>query len=89
MSKREAVKEQYWGSDLTFLEPEEFDEAIVGVAYRINTLAVCYSVEKILELLQAGEEGMGPDEAREFFDFNICGSYVGDSSPLFLEADFL
>ena len=30
-------------------------------------------------------EDMTMEEAEEFFEFNIIGSYVGDGTPVFLE----
>jgi len=28
---------------------------------------------------------MGEDWGEEFFDFNVIGSWIGDSTPLFIE----
>ena len=70
------------------LEPREFfDEAIVGVVERINLTAFCYDTQKVLEIVQARQygEGCSPDEAKEHFEFNIIGSYVGEHSPVFLD----
>jgi len=64
---------------------EGLDDAVIGVVERCGTDAVLlYSVEAILQVLQ-DRDGMDPDDAREFFDFNIGGLYAGEGTPFFLE----
>ena len=81
MNIREQIAEDY--PDLLVLEPSYFDAAIVGLAQRIGMDVVCYDKEKVLELLCVKEE-MTYDEAVEHFEYNIIGSWVGDSTPVFL-----
>ncbi len=74
--------------DLLFLEPREiYDKAIVGVVERINLTAFCYDTQSILDILQKeGFEGTCTiEEAEEYFEYNIRGSYMGENSPVFLE----
>ena len=74
--------------DLMRLEPSWlYDEAIVGVVERINLTAFCYDTQQILDILQqeGAEDGMTQEEAIEYFEFNIRGSYVGEHSPVFLD----
>ena len=70
--------------ELMFLEPEYFDKAIVGVVANMCTNAVCYDRSKIIEILME-EDGMTEEEALEYFDFNIMGSWVGKYTPVYLE----
>ncbi len=61
-----------------------FDEAIIGVAQRINLGPVAaYSVEKILNIL-VERDGMTYEEAVEYFDFNIIGAGMGEFTPVFI-----
>jgi hypothetical protein len=61
-----------------------FDEAIIGIAERINLgPIVAYSVEKILDIL-IQRDGMTYGEAQEYFDYNILGSWMGDNTPIFI-----
>ena len=30
-------------------------------------------------------DGMRPEEAREFFEYNVTGAWVGEETPIFLE----
>jgi len=81
MSIRETIAEDY--PDLLVLEPNYFDKAIIGMAQRIGLDAICYDRDKVIEILME-EEGMSFEDAIEHFEYNIIGSWVGDSTPLFL-----
>ena len=60
------------------------DEAIIGVAERINLGPVAaYSVEKICEILM-NRDGMTYEEAIEFFDYNIKGAWMGEYTPVYV-----
>ena len=72
------ISEEY--PDLMILDG--FDEAIVGVVERIGLLAVCYDRSKILKVLM---RDMNEEEAVEYFEFNILGAYMGESSPVYLD----
>jgi len=82
MTIREQIAENY--PDLLCLEPEYFDEAIIGLARRCGLEAMCYDKNKIIELLCV-REGMTYEEALEHFEYNIAGAYVGEYTPIFLE----
>ncbi len=58
-----------------------FNDAIVGVTYGANVVAV-YDIDMVIEILV--EEGMDYDDAVEHVDFNIVGSYVGEKTPMFM-----
>lgn len=61
-----------------------FDEAIIGMAERINLGPVfAYSTEKIIQILM-DRDGMTYEEALEFFNYNILGSWVGELTPVFI-----
>lgn len=76
---------------LAILEEEQvllahgFEDAFLGVSSCPGrpVLAV-YDVEKCLDIL-VERDGMGPEEAREYFDFNVMGSWGGEGTPVFLE----
>ena len=61
------------------------DEAFIGVGFVFTRPMVCYSKDKIISILM-DRDCMTYDEAIEFFDFNIAGMYVGEHTPLILEA---
>lgn len=60
----------------------EFDEAIIGVVEDNSGIKVLYSKEKVLSVLC--NNGMTYDDALDFYEFNILGAYMGESTPVFL-----
>ncbi len=59
-----------------------FDDAIVGVVLQDEHPKVVYDSYKCIDMLI--EEGMSEEEATEYFDYNVSGSYVGEQSPIFI-----
>ena len=86
MNKRKQLADNYLdGEELLFLDPEYFDEAIIGVATNAEgMMAVAYSEHKIIELLIRHDK-MDPDEAMEWYQFKILGSHMGDNTPVFID----
>ena len=81
MTKREYLSE--FEDDVMVLEPSQFDEAIIGTVQRVDrSPVVCYSVDKIVEILM--EDGMSQEEAYEYYEYNILGAYIGEGTPMFL-----
>lgn len=78
---REEISDNY--GELVFLDPpESFDDCILGVSQNCaGDTYVAYSYMKCIEKLK---EDMSEDEAIEYFDYNIIGSYVGEHSPCFI-----
>ena len=61
-----------------------FDDAIIGMAERINIgPIVAYSVSKIIDIMME-RDGMTYEEAYEYYDYNILGTYLGDNTPIFI-----
>ena len=60
------------------------DEALVGVVYRFGQIPLAaYDRSKILEILM--RDGIGRQEAIEYFEYNIIGAWVGEGTPVFIE----
>mgnify|MGYP003119598374 FL=1 len=62
-----------------------FSRAFIGIGHRAgsNDIAV-YDYDKCAKVLMR-RDGMTEEEAYEFLDFNVVGSYVGDLTPIFVE----
>ena len=61
-----------------------FDDAIIGMAERINLgPVVAYSVSKIIDIM-IERDGMTYEEALEFYEYNIVGSWMGENTPVFI-----
>jgi len=66
-----------------FLEPNIFDEAIIGVAHRFGMdPVVAYDRTIVIDILA---REMTREEAEEFFEFNTIGSWMGDLTPIFVD----
>lgn len=83
MEKQEIIDNYY--PDEEILIADGFDDAIIGMVY--NGLSghnlVAYSVTKRIKILM--EQGMSHETAREYFDFNVSGAYVGSKTPIWVE----
>ena len=61
-----------------------FDEAIIGsITSYGRGETVLYSTQKIIEVMME-RDGMTAEDAIEFFNYNIIGSYNGNGMPAFL-----
>jgi len=63
--------------DEEFLKADGFDEAIIGVDQ--YELRLIYSYSKCIKILM---KDMSEEEAMEYFDYNVSGSYVGEKTPI-------
>ena len=77
---RKEIEEKY--EDEKMLFADGFDKAIIGVAHIHNKLIVSYDTKKCIKILM---KDMTHEEAVEYFDFNVGGSYVGEYTPAFIE----
>ncbi len=59
------------------LVADGFDDAIIGIDD--TSMRLIYSVSKCIEILS---KDMDEEEAVEYFDFNVRGSYVGEKTPI-------
>jgi hypothetical protein len=79
---RKLAEELAEGLGEPILFADGHDEALVGIGRQFNTYFAVYSTKKVIEGLMA--QGMDDEEAREHFDFNIVGAYVGERTPVFI-----
>ena len=71
-------------SDEKILKADGYDDAVIGVCSGCGQPdRLVYDREKIIEILMA-RDGMDYEEAEEYFGFNILGSYMGPTTPLYL-----
>ena len=77
-------REEYYGRDVLFIDPPYYDKACIGISY--NDIAI-YSLEKLVEIL-VEHDGMTDDQAIEYIDYNICGAYVGEHTPIIMSTEF-
>jgi hypothetical protein len=75
---KEKIIEQLEQQEETSIFYDGFDDAIIGV--ELNTFRIIYSTTKCIKILC---KDMSEDDAREYFDFNVVGGYVGEKTPIF------
>jgi hypothetical protein len=83
--KRQIIDDEADLRELEVLCVDGFDEAILGFVDIGERTVLAYSKTKILEQLVAG--GCSWEDAQEHFSFNIEGSCVGATGPVFVEDD--
>lgn len=73
------------GGNAMLLEPREvFDPCVIGIAERVNLRVVAYDTNKVIQALM-DHHGWDEEEAGEWFETNIAGSWVGEGTPVFIE----
>ena len=60
-----------------------FEDALLGFGTRFNHSVAIYDLDKCVAIL-VERDGMTPDEAQEYLDFNTLGAYVGEHTPIFV-----
>ena len=64
-----------------------FEYALIGFGYQFTYPVAVYSRKRCIDILM--DDGiMDYSEATEYFDFNVSGAYVGESTPVFLDDEF-
>lgn len=88
MTKLEMILEQY--SDEELLSADGFEDAVIGVAYdkTTSTFKLVYSRTLCLDVLM-NRDKMTYEEASEYFDFNVEGSYMGEKTPIFVDDEMM
>jgi hypothetical protein len=65
------------------LNPQAFDEAIIGTCERSGGMhAVAYDRCRVVDILA---RDMPREDAEEWFEFNILGSWMGEGTPVFID----
>jgi hypothetical protein len=77
-SKIDLIKELY--PDDEFLFVDGFNDAIIGVDEENGK--IIYDIDEVINILII--DGMDVNEAIEFYEYNISGSYVGEKTPVFM-----
>lgn len=66
------------------VKADGFEDAIIGVGGRINMPEVLiYSYNKCVKILMKREKWTH-EEAIEWMDYNVVGSWVGETTPIFV-----
>lgn len=65
------------------LKMDGYDDCIVGIVERFGQPNhLIYDLDKVFKKLMV--DGMTQHEAQEWYEFNMLGAYVGETTPSFL-----
>ena len=59
-----------------------FADAFLGIGRQFGKPIAVYSRRKCIEILM---RDMDEEQAEEYFEFNLAGAWVGESTPIYLE----
>lgn len=59
-----------------------FEDALIGYTQQFSKTVALYDREHCIQIL-VQRDGMTVEEAEEFFEFNVTGAWVGESTPAF------
>ena len=63
--------------DEDILKADGLDEAVIGIDER--SMRLIYSVTKCIAIFM---KEMSEDDAKEYFEFNVAGAWMGDKTPI-------
>jgi len=65
------------------LKADGFDDAIIGIGSRCGKPdIIVYDINKCIKILI--NQNMTEEEARDYFEFNVVGAWVGEETPIFV-----
>ena len=71
-------------ADERLVKADGLEEAIIGVGGRMNMPDVLiYSYDKCVQIFME-KEGWTHEEAVEWMEFNVVGTWVGETTPIFV-----
>lgn len=69
--------------DPNTLYADGFEDALIGLGWQRTKLIAIYDYDKCVEILIMRED-MTHEEAIEWMEYNVVGSYVGEYTPIFM-----
>ena len=69
--------------DPNTLYADGFEDALIGLGWQRTKLIAIYDYDKCVEILILRED-MTHEEAIEWMEYNVVGSYVGEYTPIFM-----
>ena len=66
-----------WFPEDEILKADGFDDAIIGIDG--SSMRIIYSISKCIQILS---KDMSEEDAIEYFEYNVSGSYVGEKTPI-------
>ena len=81
--KLNEIVEEMLGEDENIQLADGFENAFLGISRQFyNKPIAVYDREKCIDILM---DDMSEEEAEEYFEYNVQGAYVGESTPSFMQ----
>ena len=75
--------DEFCDMDSSILFADGLDDALIGVCHRFGQQTIAaYDYNKCIEIFI--RNGMTHGEAVDWFDYNVIGAYVGETTPCFI-----
>ena len=74
------LKNKLVALDPDLLFADGYDDCIIGMTFKHDVAVVIYSADLMIEKLC---NDMSHEEAKEFFEYNIEGAYMGERTPVY------
>ena len=68
---------------MSLLLANGFEDALLGIGQQFDKSMAVYDRDKCLQIL-VERDGMTPEEAEDYFEFNVVGAWVGEYTPIFM-----
>ena len=82
--KQRRIAEWLLGHNEDALTADGFEDAFLGICEQFGRPPVAaYDLNACIKLL-VERDGMSHEGAVEFFDFNVVGAWMGESTPVFV-----
>ena len=75
---------RHLGEDEKILLADGLEAAFMAIGRQFSHPVAIYSYKKAIKILMR-DHGMDREEAIEYFDYNISGSFIGDQTPVFIQ----
>lgn len=82
MNNIKKILKSHLSEDETVLLADGFEKAFIGIGRKFGVPSAVYDRKKCIKIL---EKDMTPEEAEEYFQFNVEGAWVGEQTPVFME----
>ena len=84
--KLNEIVEEMLGEDENIQLADGFENAFLGISRQFyNKPIAVYDREKCIDILMEDMSNEEAEEAEEYFEFNVQGAYVGESTPVFMQ----
>lgn len=85
MTTRNKIQSYLEDSEALLLEPEMFDDAIIGIAERAGQPPlVAYDRQRCIDIIMA-DSGCSREKAEEYYEYNTACAWMGDGTPVFID----